>query len=526
MQREMYERHAHSEGRALPAEDHVSARDAFVVAELEKARRSGGNVFRVAELSVGDGGLTRAILRGVAGVDLVGYEISPTRIDMVRQTVERLDNVAGSVRFVECNLDEPFADNEPQRVHAVVAMDIMEHVFDVFNFVASSAALLEMGGTLILRVPNIAYVKRRIELLRGQLPVTSSWFGPAGDFKAWRERYGWDGSHLHYFTDDSLRKLLKQYGLAVRWLGDPGARFEDVRKLAPGLLCGNLAIVAEKVRDVPTPSAAEVIARDDSLQRRIDDYVVSAQHHGMLLDHFTALTDAVPQLKKHRDWVEANRWGYGARAFHYMWWLIVNDIAGRQDSIDALEIGVFKGQTISLWSLIAKQLGCQLNVTAVSPFEGNFEIPQNRAVRWLRSKLDPQFNKAMSEGNLHQRADYLALNQKIFETFDLCFDDIEAIRGLSNDEAVIGKVEGRRYDLVYIDGDHSYEVASSDVRHYAPLVKVGGFCVVDDAACDLPGEGYFKGFEDVTRAIKIIPELGFDNVLNIGHNRVFQRRSS
>jgi len=66
-------------------------------------------------------------------------------------------------------------------------------------------------------------------------------------------------------------------------------------------------------------------------------------------------------------------------------------------------------------------------------------------------------------------------------------------------------------------------VAWHDVIRYSPLIRKGGLLIMDDASCDLPGEGYFKGYPAVSQAAAIVPSLGFDNVLNIGHNRVFGR---
>ncbi len=252
---EMYERHAATSGRVIQDARTDAPRDDFVVQTLrERAPRSGPH--RIAELSVGDGGLTRQIVRQIPGCFLTGFEISQTRIDSVRASLARLSSVpkgsephGGDVpraNFLTCNLDSPFHDLAPDGFHSVVAMDVLEHVFDVFGFIDSCARMLESRGTLILRVPNIAYVKHRLTLLKGGLPVTASWFGPPGTFVAWRDQYGWDGSHLHLFTLSSLTGLLELYGLRVVFVGDPGARLGRLRQLMPGLLCGNLAIVAEK----------------------------------------------------------------------------------------------------------------------------------------------------------------------------------------------------------------------------------------------------------------------------------------
>lgn len=38
-------------------------------------------------------------------------------------------------------------------------------------------------------------------------------------------------------------------------------------------------------------------------------------------------------------------------------------------------------------------------------------------------------------------------------------------------------------DLLFVDGDHSYEGAYDDLMHYSPQVKTGGFMAVHDCAC-------------------------------------------
>ncbi|HWP34039.1 MAG TPA: class I SAM-dependent methyltransferase [Thermodesulfobacteriota bacterium] len=261
----------------------------------------------------------------------------------------------------------------------------------------------------------------------------------------------------------------------------------------------------------------------DSLAARIAAYRNDAAHNEALYREFTRLADAVPFLKRHRDWVEVNRWGYGDRAFHYLWLLLLGDLAATGGPVSALEIGVYKGQTISLWALVARECGFDVRITALSPFEGNLPR-QPRLLRRLRMRLDRRYREACLAGNLHRRDDYLRRCREIFEAFGLDFEAVRVIRGYSNDPVVAARLAGERFALVYIDGDHSLEVARSDIATYGPLVAPGGYLVMDDAGCFLPGSGYFKGLETVSVAAEDIPALGFENVLNVGHNRVYRRR--
>lgn len=44
------------------------------------------------------------------------------------------------------------------------------------------------------------------------------------------------------------------------------------------------------------------------------------------------------------------------------------------------------------------------------------------------------------------------------------------------------------------------------------------------AACELPGAGFRKGVEAVSRAARAIPDLGFDNPITFGRNRPYRPR--
>jgi len=241
---------------------------------------------------------------------------------------------------------------------------------------------------------------------------------------------------------------------------------------------------------------------------------------------FTRLTDSVSWLKAHRDWVERHEFGYGQRAFHYLWYLLLSAIGARFRPVALLEIGVYKGQIISLAALAARELGFEVDITALSPFSGNLApLPVWRmAANFL---FRPDFRRAYLLGNLHPVGDYLADNRRMFDAFGLDFDRVHTVRGLSTAPEIVARLADERFAVVFIDGDHSYEAARSDIEKYAPLVRPGGYMIVDDGASFLPGRGYFKGMKSVSRACRLL-ELSpdWENVLNVGHDRVFRRREA
>jgi hypothetical protein len=265
------------------------------------------------------------------------------------------------------------------------------------------------------------------------------------------------------------------------------------------------------------------LLRGDSLSERMERYENSAASNEAVYWDFTARTDQVSFLKEHRDWVEENHWGFGDRAFHYMWLLITHHLCSNASDgpPTVLEIGVYKGQVLSLLALCAMQLGASLELYAISPFKGT--QAQSRILHGLRCRLQASYRNSLLLGNLYVPGDYLKACNLVFDKFSLDFKVVHVLRGLSTDTKIYKRVEGQRFSAIYIDGDHSFEVARHDILTYGPLIKKGGLLIMDDASCNLPGEGYCKGHAAVSNASAIVPSLGFTNILNIGHNRVYCR---
>lgn len=57
---------------------------------------------------------------------------------------------------------------------------------------------------------------------------------------------------------------------------------------------------------------------------------------------------------------------------------------------------------------------------------------------------------------------------------------LELIHGFSSDLSIVNLFEDKSIDLVYIDGDHSYEAVKKDIELWLPKVKDGGLLSGDD----------------------------------------------
>lgn len=243
-QRLLYERQADAEAALLPNMDPaLIGRDQFVVGDIRESFSQG---MKIAELSIGDGRLTLALLTAFPEAELTCAEIALSRIEQIRRAIQAHPTPLPMAYFVQCNFDTNFDLLPSHAFEVVIALDVMEHVVDVFGFVQHCQRILVPGGKLYLRVPNIAYVRHRVGLLLGQIPITASWFGPRDNLAAWRDVHGWDGGHLHNFTVPSLRLLLSQCGFQILSCTDPGTRLSAFRNICPDLFFANPLIVAKK----------------------------------------------------------------------------------------------------------------------------------------------------------------------------------------------------------------------------------------------------------------------------------------
>lgn len=261
----------------------------------------------------------------------------------------------------------------------------------------------------------------------------------------------------------------------------------------------------------------------EEFHRQVATYLNTASHNDRVFADYTAATGADPLLASHRAHVEKHQLGFGDPAFHAMWQQLLAAAQERFDRVDALEIGVFKGQVVSLWSLLAKSHGWSVQVHGITPFEGQ-PLPGTRWWRSLQARFNPRFRERMRSGDFYPPEDYEETVRRHFAHYGLDFDAVRWVRGYSQDAAVLEAVRHDQFHVVYVDGGHTYEAASADIAQYAPKIVQGGWLVMDDASYDLPGTLFWKGYASVAQACRLLPDLGFVNVLNVGHNRIFEKR--
>jgi ubiquinone/menaquinone biosynthesis C-methylase UbiE len=141
-----------------------------------------------------------------------------------------------NLRFTRSDLNDdfPFSDSE---FDCTIAMMVIEHLFDPFHSFEEIARITKPGGKVLINLPNIASIKCRLELLRGEMPVTSS--------SNWYEKGEWDGNHLHYFTISNTERIAKKFGLRLESIFPVGNQLW-LKKMNPALFCHEISFAFSK----------------------------------------------------------------------------------------------------------------------------------------------------------------------------------------------------------------------------------------------------------------------------------------
>jgi hypothetical protein len=238
-------------------------------------------------------------------------------------------------------------------------------------------------------------------------------------------------------------------------------------------------------------SPGKEIVREDWAHSLVDP-------SGFYVDSFQFFHKRLPNLlKEHRRYFTQEQRGFGDDAFHAMWFWLFREF--RFTSF--LEIGVYRGQTLSLAALLQRSLGIQGTIVGISPF-----TPIGDAVSRYRVDLN-----------------YLEDTLENFKHFDLPSPHL--IRSLSTDKDAIAAIRSREWDCIYIDGGHDYAVAKADWDNAAASIKRGGVIVMDDAALYTNFRSPFHSFKGHPGPSQVADEVGpdFIEILRVGHNRAFMR---
>lgn len=203
-------------------------------------------------------------------------------------------------------------------------------------------------------------------------------------------------------------------------------------------------------------------------------------------------------LIEHREYFKTDFRGFGEDAFHAMWYFIFKEFSPQK----ALEIGIYRGQVISLWGLISEKLNVNSDIRGISPFS-----PAGDQVSVYLKNIN--YYDDVIKNCSH-------FNKKLPQLY----------RGYSTDKEMIAKIESEKWDLIYIDGNHDYEIVKKDFEICSNSLNKNGLIVLDDSSLytEFKPKSYATaGHPGPSRLAQEIDLSNFEEILAVGHNRVFKK---
>jgi len=159
--------------------------------------------------------------------EVYGCDISRTRIMKAQSRSQNKH-----VHFFQCDVEKglPFRNSSFDAIACVAVLQCIVDLHDLFD---EFKRVLRVRGSLVIEVPNFAWLPRRLELLTGKLPSLST-----------LDEFGLD-KHFHNFTASYLCNLLKSKGLEILDKTTSGV-FAECRGLWLSFLGGNLIVKSIK----------------------------------------------------------------------------------------------------------------------------------------------------------------------------------------------------------------------------------------------------------------------------------------
>lgn len=179
-------------------------------------------------LDVGCGsGYTAKLLKERApGLVVHGVDISGVALQRARAHVDQVWQV---------DLDKSELPVPSGRYDTVACVEVLEHLYDPDHALQEIARVLVPGGHAVLTVPNLAYWRFRLELLRGRVPP------PAVDRR-----------HLRQFDVRLFADTLLRAGLRPVQMTGHGTRLRRLARRRPDLFSDIL--IATAVKAAPEPA--------------------------------------------------------------------------------------------------------------------------------------------------------------------------------------------------------------------------------------------------------------------------------
>jgi 2-polyprenyl-3-methyl-5-hydroxy-6-metoxy-1,4-benzoquinol methylase len=147
----------------------------------------------ILDFGCGDGKILDEIAKLNPGANLIGTDVSDIAIKEAKKAVPN----ARYIKICDGGII-PLKDNS---IDFIVALDVIEHVFDTENMFNELARIIKSGGQILISTPFCGFIKNVLIAMIGFETV-----------------YDPTGPHIRYYTKKSLTRCLTDCGFyPVKW---------------------------------------------------------------------------------------------------------------------------------------------------------------------------------------------------------------------------------------------------------------------------------------------------------------------
>lgn len=191
-----------------------------VLDTLSSARADHSKPLRIFDAGCGNGALLRRMSQ--LGFSVAGCDASESGVLQARKSC------ADHVRVERFSVYDDLAAAFTANWDVVVAMEVIEHLYSPRDFIRQIDRLLVPGGSIVLTTPYHGYLKNLALAATGAME---------NHFTAL-----WDGGHIKFWSQKTLRSLLQEFGFAQ-------TAFHGAGRLP--LLWKSMVMVASKPSSAP-----------------------------------------------------------------------------------------------------------------------------------------------------------------------------------------------------------------------------------------------------------------------------------
>jgi 2-polyprenyl-3-methyl-5-hydroxy-6-metoxy-1,4-benzoquinol methylase len=164
---------------------------------------------KLLDVGCGSGYLAKLLKSIVPDLVVDGIDISKVALDRAKQQLHE---------FWQVNIDQEDLPVESESYDTVVCVEVLEHLYDPVHALREIYRVLLPDGRAVITVPNLAYWRFRLDLMRGRVPLVAA-----------------DQRHLHQFNLSLFRQTLVQGGFQVVEIRGHAVRFPYLASWKPDL---------------------------------------------------------------------------------------------------------------------------------------------------------------------------------------------------------------------------------------------------------------------------------------------------